>query len=230
MNTRIGLLVPSTNTVAEPDFYRSLLTSATVHTGRMYLRATTVEAEEEMLDEYTIPEARLLATAEPDFVVFSCTTAGALRGNAYDADLCGRITEVTGVPTISTIKSVQNRLKNAPGPRVAVLTPYVDELNQRIKASLEDDGLDVVAMHGLGLTHNPDIAVVSPSEIVAFARRSLGDKLDADSLFVSCTNFQAVDALPMLQQIYGPSVVTSNQATLEAVADVLRSGSEPRAT
>ena len=225
INARIGLLVPSTNTVAEPDFYRGLAASATVHTGRMFLAATTAEAEEEMLDEHTIPAVRLLATAKPDFVVFSCTTAGALRGNAYDSDLCRRISDVTGVPTISTIKSVQNALKKAPGNRVAVLTPYVDELNQRIKASLEDDGLEVVAMHGLGLKHNPDIAAVSPSEIVDFARRSLGDRLDADSLFVSCTNFQAVSALPMLQQIYGALVVTSNQATLEAVESVLRSGS-----
>ena len=217
MSTRVGLLVPSSNTVAEPDFYRNLPGSATIHTGRMFLETTTVEAEEAMLDDYTIPAARLLATVRPDLVVFACTSAGALRGNAYDSELCQRITAVTGVPTISVLKSVQRILADGPGKTVAVLTPYVDELNERIKASLEDDGFEVVAIHGMGITANLDISRVNPAAIVEFARQRLGDRLAADSLFVSCTNFQAVSARPLLQELYGASVVTSNHAALEAV-------------
>ena len=217
MSTRVGLLVPSSNTVVEPDFYRNLPGSTTIHAGRMFLETTTVETEEAMLDEHTIPAARLLATARPDLVVFACTSAGALRGNAYDSDLCRRITEATGVPTISVIKSVQRILADGPGRTVAILTPYVDELNQRIKASLEDDGFKVVAMHGMGLTTNFDISQVEPSAIVEFARQRLGNRLAADSLFVSCTNFEAVAARPMLQEIYGVPVVTSNHAALEVV-------------
>lgn len=52
MTKRIGLLVPSSNTVMEVDFYRSLPSSVTVHTGRMYMESTTVEGEEKMLDAY----------------------------------------------------------------------------------------------------------------------------------------------------------------------------------
>ena len=217
MSTRIGLLVPSSNTVVEADFYRNLPASATIHTARMLLETTTVEAEESMLDDYTFSAVRLLATAKPDLVVFACTSAGALRGNSYDADLCNRITEISGVPTISVIRSVQKILGESSGGSVAVLTPYVDELNQRIQASLEDDGFNVTAMHGMGITTNFDIAQVEPSAIVEFARECFGSQPPADSLFVSCTNFQAVTARPMLQELYGIPVVTSNQAALEAV-------------
>lgn len=217
MSTRIGLLVPSSNTVVETDFYRNLPASATIHTARMLLETTTVEAEESMLDDYTFSAVRLLATAKPDLVVFACTSAGALRGNSYDADLCNRITEISGVPTISVIRSVQKILGESSGGSVAVLTPYVDELNQRIQASLEDDGFNVTAMHGMGITTNFDIAQVEPSAIVEFARECFGSQPPADSLFVSCTNFQAVTARPMLQELYGIPVVTSNHAALEAV-------------
>ncbi len=217
MNMRVGLLVPSSNTVVEPDFYRGFPSSATIHTARMLLETTTVEAEEAMLDEHTMPAAQLLVTARPDIVVYACTSAGALRGNAYDADLCRRITDVTGVPTVSVIKSVQRILGEAPGKTVAVLTPYVDELNQRIKASLEDDGFEVASMHGMGITTNFDIARVEPSAIVDFARQCLGERLSADSLLVSCTNFHAVSARLALQEIYGVPVVTSNHAAMEVV-------------
>ena len=217
MSTRIGLLVPSSNTVMEVDFYRDLPPAVTVHTGRMYLEAATVTGEEVMLDEYTIPAARVVATAAPDFVVFGCTSAGALRGADYDSELCRRITEVTGVPTISVIKSVGDALRAHGGSRVAILTPYLDELNQPIRASIEAEGFEVIAMHGMGIGQNLDIGRVEPTEIVEFARRTLGVSLDADTLFVSCTNLQALSAPPLLEELYGVPVVTSNRAALDAV-------------
>lgn len=41
-------------------------------------------------------------------------------------------------------------MSEATAKTVAVITPYVDEMNQRIKASLEDDGYEVAAIHGMG--------------------------------------------------------------------------------
>ena len=59
------------------------------------------------------------------------------------------------------------------------------------------------------------IASVAPSEIVAFAERELLG-CSFDLLFVSCTNFRAVEARAKLQERFGVPVVTSNQATIEA--------------
>jgi len=223
---RIGLLVPSSNTVMEVDFYRHLPDSVTVHTGRMYMEATTVEGEEEMLDVHAIPAAQVLATAKPDVVVFGCTSAGALRGNDFDADLCRRISEATGSPTVSVIDSVRRELKATHAKAIAVLTPYVEELNKRIKTSVEADGMEVVAIHGMGITVNFDLARVEPTQIVEFARLKLGTKPPADALFISCTNYQALSALPMLRELYDIPVITSNQAALEAACRAL--SVEPR--
>ena len=51
-------LVPSSNTVMEPDFVRGLPADATLHTGRMLLDDVTPESEARMLDEATLPAAR----------------------------------------------------------------------------------------------------------------------------------------------------------------------------
>lgn len=221
MGHRVGLLIPSSNTVMEVDFYRHLPASATVHTGRMYLEATTVEGEEEMLDRHALPAAGNVATARPDLVVFGCTSAGALRGNAYDAELCRRISDVTGKPTVSVIESVRRKLAALEARRIAVLTPYIEDLNVRIRASVEDDGIEVAAIHGMGISVNFDLALVDPPEILAFAREKLGPRPQVDALFISCTNYQAVATLPQLRQAYDLPVVTSNQAALEAVGRAL---------
>lgn len=221
MTKRVGLLIPSSNTVMEVDFYRSLPSSVTVHTGRMYMEATTVEGEGAMLDLHAIPTAEVLATAEPHVVVFGCTSAGALRGSEYDAELCRRISETTGSPTVSVIDSVRRELMATRARKIAVLTPYIDELNRRIKASVEADGLEVIAIHGMGISVNFDLARVEPPEIVAFAQERLGTNPEADALFISCTNFRALSALPRLRQIYRLPIVTSNQAALVAVCRAL---------
>ena len=144
----------------EVDFYRHLPASATVHTGRMYMEATTVKGEEEMLDEHCLPTAADVATAKPDLMVFGCTSAGALRGNAYDAELCRRISDVAGKPTVSVIESVRRKLMSLQVRRVAVLTPYIEDLNIRIKASVEDDGIEVASIHGMGISVNFNLALV----------------------------------------------------------------------
>ena len=201
----------------EVDFYRHLPASATVHTGRMYMEATTVKGEEEMLDEHCLPTAADVATAKPDLMVFGCTSAGALRGNAYDAELCRRISDVAGKPTVSVIESVRRKLMSLQVRRVAVLTPYIEDLNVRIKASVEDDGIEVASIHGMGISVNFNLALVEPAEILAFAREKLGATPAVDALFISCTNYQAVATLPRLKEAYDMPIVTSNQAALEAV-------------
>jgi acyl-CoA synthetase (AMP-forming)/AMP-acid ligase II len=88
---RVGLIVPSSNTVMEADLYRRLPADATLLTARMYLVETTPAGEAAMLDDHLPGAVRDLATARPDAVVFGCTSAGALRGNAYEAELVRRI-------------------------------------------------------------------------------------------------------------------------------------------
>ena len=67
---------------------------------------------------------------------------------------------------------------------------------------------------------NFGICSVTPTEILAFAERELADRV-FDLLFVSCTNFRAVEARPLLMQRFGVPVVTSNQATIEAALEAV---------
>lgn len=212
---RVGLLVPSSNTVMEPDFYHNLPAGWTLHTARMHLEDVTPETEARMLDEYTLPAAGDLATTRPHVVVFGCTSAGALRGNAYDDDLVQRISQVVSAPTVSVIRSARECLKEYHAEKIVVITPYVEKLNIQIKASLENDGLNVLRILGLNILQNTRIAQVPPTEIFDLAERAVRG-LKPEALFVSCTNFPAMSVLPELRHHFPFPVITSNQAVLEA--------------
>ncbi|HCU92483.1 MAG TPA: Asp/Glu racemase [Actinobacteria bacterium] len=216
---RLGLMIPSSNTMMEPDFVTGAGPGTTVHTARMFMEDTTPEGENRMLDEFALPAARDLGTARPHVVVFGCTSAGALRGNGYDTQLCQQISELAGAPAVSTIGSVREAIEAAGAARIGVITPYVDELNEKIKASIEADGVTVARIAGLGMTENFEIARVAGGAIVDFAVRALGDLAASgaiDLVFASCTNFGAMAARPVIAERLGVPVVTSNQAVLAA--------------
>jgi maleate isomerase len=216
---RVGLMIPSSNTMMEVDFARDLPPGTALHTARMYMEDTTAAGENRMLDEFALPAARDLGTARPDVVVFGCTSAGALRGNDYDTQLCERISELTGAPTVSTIRAVRDAIDGSGADSIGVITPYIDDLNEKIKASIEADGAHVAAITGLGITDNFEIAEVGPDEIVAFAERALGPLAAGSAIglvFASCTNFGAMAARAAIAERLGLPVVTSNQAVLAA--------------
>src|SRR5260370_22987955 len=138
--TRIGLMIPASNTMMEADFARELPVGWTLHTARMYMKDTTAAGENRMLDEFTLPAARDLGTARPHVVVFGCTSAGALRGSDYHRELCERISELTGAPTGSTIQAVRTAIERAAARRGRAVTPYLTQLHARTRGTIEPAG------------------------------------------------------------------------------------------
>jgi maleate isomerase len=101
-----------------------------------------------------------------------------------------------------------------------VVTPYIDSLNERIKASLEADSLEVALIAGLGIDYNFAIADVKPDKIISFVVKTIaGQKIDG--IFISCTNFRGMEVRGRIEQLTGLPVVTSNQAVLEHALKVL---------
>ncbi len=207
---RVGLLVPSSNTVMERDLHRELSPWAEVHTSRMALTDVTPQAEQEMLDREAIPAARRVADTRPDVVVFGCTSASSLHGADYDEEFRSRVADVVDAPVVGVLSSVLEELVHV--GRVALLTPYVEALTRRIRASLVAAGVLVSTSRCLGIRQNLDIGDLTPDDVVASAVTM--DLSAADVLFCSCTNLRAYEAVEQLRSHTGMPVVTSNQAVV----------------
>jgi len=222
MTRRIGLLLPSANIVMDVDFYRHLPENIFVHSTRMHLPETTVECEEEMLDKHVLPAALNIENVKPDVVVFGCTSAGALRGKAYEEKLVAEISSITQTPVVSVMQAVKDVLSDAGIKRIVVVTPYVEPVDRRLAASFREDGFEVVHIQGMGIAQSKDLGRVPTDEIVAFTHRAVAG-LRPDGVFIACTNFPAMSALPRLEQELPFPVITSNQATYQKALSVLQS-------
>ncbi len=215
--TRVALLVPSSNTVMENDLHQALPRERfTVHTDRMYLVETTRDAEVAMIEHHARAAAKDVGTTNPDLLVFGCTSAGSLVGLDYDAQTCRKLGELAGCPALGVINAVSQALEKAGARRVAVITPYNEDLTKAVAAAVETKDRKVVAAYGMGITVNVELADPTPNDIVDFALEKLSGEA-FDTLFVSCTNFRALEAKPMLEEAFGVKVITSNSAVVQAI-------------
>ncbi len=217
---RVGLLIPSSNTVMERDLRRSLADVAELYSARMHLVETTADAEAAMLDTYLPQAIEDIASLRPTVTIFGCTSAGALRGPEYERELCVRIADCTQSRAVSTISSVSAAICKTGRHRVAVLTPYVDELNAKIRSSLGSDGLEILDIEGFGIADCFRLAEPTPREIADRAVK-LVERARPEVLFLSCTNFRALEAVDAIESVTGIPVVTSNGAVASAVREVL---------
>lgn len=213
---KVALMVPSSNTVMETDFHRELRGQCSVHTARMYLVETTRAAEIEMVEEHAPKAAKDLGTVNPNLLIFGCTSAGSLFGTEYDSQICEKLGRIAAAPALGVLSAVGEQLDIAGGSRLAVVTPYIDDLTVSVARAAASPRREIVAAVGMGISDNVALAEPTPKEILDFARKGLAGSV-FDMILVSCTNFRALEAKPMLEEAFGVPVVTSNSAVLEAI-------------
>lgn len=220
---RIGLIVPSSNTVMEPDFHRHLDRNAVVSTTRIHLEPVTREAETAMLQQDLPAAVRLIKTTAPDIVVFGCTSAGSLGGLAHDAAIGRMIEQATGAKAVTVIQAVLEQLRALHPQKIAVFTPYLQDLTSSVARSIAEGGYSIVKAAGMGIRDNLEIGRVAPAAIVSFVESQMSGT-SADCLFLSCTNWRALEAIEPLQEKLGVPILSSNRAAIETVRQTAAAG------
>jgi len=102
--------------------------------------------------------------------------------------------------------------------RVAVATPYDEELTELLGEFLVEAGVRLVGSAHLGLSN--DIWKVPYETTAALIREA--DVPEAQAVVVSCTNLPTYDLIAPLEAELGKPVVTANQATMWASLRILR--------
>jgi maleate isomerase len=209
---RIGLAVPATDQVSEAAFAEMLSGhSVSVVATRVAFENPVVMATlSRMVDDLARATALLLPGGRIDVVAFSCTSGTVAAGVDQVARAIG--SAKPGVPFTTPITAAVAAFRCLGVRRIAVLTPYVDEVNEAILGFLTAAGLDVLEFGSFHLRTEPEIAAVPPDAIVAAGRAIAAPGVEA--LFISCTGLQGHAAIGALEAATGKPVVTSNQAQL----------------
>lgn len=206
---RIGLISLDGDVATECDFHAMLPPDVMFYTTRIRsINPVTVENLRRQ-GAWLGDTVRLLIPGQRlDAIAYSCTSGTVALGYervASEIRAAGR----PGIPVVTPITSAIAGFERLGIRSISLLTPYVDSVNQAMRAFLEARGVEVVNVGGFLMEDDREMARIPPGAILDAALEVCDER--ADALFISCTAIRAVEIIERAEAALGRPVLSSIQ-------------------
>ncbi|MCP4391908.1 MAG: Asp/Glu racemase [Gammaproteobacteria bacterium] len=216
---RLGMIVPASNTNAEPDCLMLAPTGLTIHFTRSggYDVDAIPDSDEmrrfarQSLDQ----QLQLLVDGRVELIAYACTSATLADGPEFDRAFCDEITAKSGLPAVTTAGALVEAIQALECNRVAFTSPYVPRLVDDSVDFIQRCGIEVVNQ----VSYENELSSLEQNRLTPEDAYRMGLKADhpqAQALVISCTDYRALEAVPALEAALGKPVVTSNSALMYA--------------
>lgn len=141
---------------------------------------------------------------------YACTSGSAVNSLA---DLTKGVRDAgSTAPITAPMPGALAAFKALDIKRIAMLTPYPDEVTLFMRDHLARNGIEAISLGSFHFDIDYEMAGISPQGIIESAAAL--DHPDAEAVFLPCTGLRASSAIEALEQRLGKPVVTAHQAML----------------
>ena len=222
MTTRIGLIVPSSNTTMEtelPRLFARLQGAAaefTFHSSRVRMTSVTPDELRRMVEASAVA-AELLADLRPDVVAYACLVAIMSQGANYhqqaERDLSRALAgSGSDAPVISSAGALLEGIRALGAHRVALVAPYLKPLTESVAGYIEAAGTEVVDSASLEVSDNLAVGCLPGQRVLEAARTVSLD--GAEALVLSaCVQMPSLDLIEQVEQETQLPVLTAATST-----------------
>lgn len=220
---RIGQIVPSSNVTMEteiPALLRSRETIAperfTFHSSRMRMKKVTKE-ELEAMDAASIKCAIELSDARVDVMGYACLVAIMSMGRGYHCVSEVNLHQETiknefPTPIVTSAGALVNGLNALKAKKIALITPYMRPLTDKVVDYLEHQGFEVVDSIALEIPDNLEVAAQNPLNLLDIYKRL--NLKEVDVLVASaCVQMPSLEAIDLLEKEIGIPVTSAAVCT-----------------
>lgn len=233
--TRIGLIVPSSNTTMEtelPELFRrqgvATGRSYTFHSARAGMRNVTREELAAMVGK-AADCARSVSDADVDAIAYACLVAVMAEGpgaHTGSEQVIAEAAAENGHPAdvVSSAGALVRTLRAMGARKVAIVTPYMAPLTAMVREYIEGEGIEVLDAVSLEVPDNIAVGRLDPEQLPGIARGLARDGADAVVLS-ACVQMPSLAAVQRVEDELGLPVVTAATATTYEILAAL--GHEP---
>jgi maleate isomerase len=229
--TRIGLIVPSSNTTMEtelPELFRRQTQSTgqpyTFHSSRA--RMTTVNhAELAAMVGAAERCAVEVSDAAVEVIAYACLVAVMAQGEGAhleQEELLRKAAADNGhpAPVVSSAGALVRTIKVMGAKKVAIVTPYMKPLTDLVARYIESEGIGVVDAVSLEVDDNREVGRLDTANLPGVARAMRREGADAVVLS-ACVQMPSLAAVPAVEEECGLPVLTAATATAFEVLSAL---------
>ncbi|MDA4845694.1 maleate cis-trans isomerase family protein [Hoeflea poritis] len=208
---KLGFVLLATEQTIEENMFRLCPEGVGLHFTRAPIPdSITVASLSAQADALAAAASTLLPDGSLDVIAYACTSGSLVIGEDRVFELLHK--GAPGAEPTSLITSVIKALHHIGARKLAIATPYLDEINRREYDYLSRRDFEITNIVGLGLEKDSDMIRVRPDYIMEFAADA--DTSDADALFISCGALRSLDIVGALEQRLSKPVICSNQALM----------------
>jgi len=215
---KMGVIIPSTNTVVESDFWDMRIPGATFHTGRIYIAQPNLSSDAAMENllaqvQTAIEVAvRDVMTCKPDYLLMGMSAPTFWGGQEGSQRFAEKMRTLSGLKISMGSEACRAALEVYKAKRIAVFTPYQPIMRQQIVRYFEDCGFQVVRYKDLRCPSATAIAEITPADLRPVLQELDGPDIDA---LVQCgTNLSMIRLAADAEGWLGKPVIAINTATL----------------
>lgn len=197
----MGILVPSFNTVVQPELESLRPGGVTNHVGRFAFDANVVQNVKD--------EAAKIATAKPSALIVALSTEGIPGGLALLEGGAAEISAETSLPVYTASHAILAAMTEFGVRTVGLVTPFGAAENENVKSVFAQSGVEVVADHALA--RPIDQIGETPLAEVRSAFRA-ADTKDAEALVHVGGGLPVVGLIDELEREHGKPILACNVA------------------
>jgi maleate isomerase len=214
---KFAVIIPSTNTIVEPDFYRMTVPGVTPHVSRIHIRDQDLSSDsafENLLEQIRVEIAfaiERVLTCEPDYMVMGMSAETFWDGLEGNREFTQRIKDLSGLNVATGAEACEKALNCFGAKKIAVVTPYQPIGDKNVVRFFGDIGFEVVKIKGLKCPTAVSIAHVSEDEL----RDALEEvnSSDVDAIVQCGTNLSMVSLADEAERWFKKPVIAINAAT-----------------
>lgn len=212
---RIGFIGPQ-NVIDVPirEFYQIAPEGVVMVVTLLGIRELTQDEMDSAL-ERLVKAAEVFKNRSVDAVVQAGVPYVVHKPFGYHKEIAEAITSATGIPYISDIEAILRAMKTLSVKKVAMVTPFTEEMNVKLQAYLEQGGLEIVSKIGLNI-HLTELPMVPPAFIYEAAKEVLLKAPSAEALYIPVGGWLVSDNIERLEEDFGVPVVYAMQSMIWA--------------
>ncbi|MGY1743167.1 MULTISPECIES: maleate cis-trans isomerase family protein [unclassified Blastococcus] len=222
-SSRIGLIVPSSNTTMEtelPELFRRQSEATgqryTFHSARAAMKQVNKEELLAMVGK-AADCATAVSDADVDVIAYACLVAVMAQGpgaHKESEQVIGDAARDNGHPAdvVSSAGALVRTLQFIGASRVAIVTPYMAPLTQMVREYIEGEGIEVLDAVALEVPDNLAVGRLDPENLPAIARGLQREGAEAIVLS-ACVQMPSLAAVQRVEDELGLPVVTAATAT-----------------
>lgn len=215
---KIGVLTPNPNVNLTCEWSGVLPEGVTFHEAIMGLTEVTPEKLLEMRQR-AVTEAKKLADAMMDIMLFACTAGSFIGGSSYNESIIKDLESAIGIPATTSSNCILTAFADLGVKNIALIGPYTKEVFDAEIQFLKEHGIESLYLKALGYRNIKDFMRLheQPYLFYHLAKEAYQAVPNIDAIFITCLCSPVTKVISALERETGKPVISSCTASLYGV-------------